>query len=333
MTYSNALKDCSNSFLTSFADTLEQNGLALCRDETTTLQINVGRLCNLSCRHCHQESGPDCSEVMSHKTMEDVLAYVQRASFAKVDITGGAPELMPGIEVFIDRLAPLVSTLAFRTNLVALQNGAGVDLIDVLKKNKVALIASFPSLNEKQTASQRGSGVLGKSLDVLKRLNDLGYGVEEGLQLNLIANPSGAFQHADQSQLVKKFRQDLFSRHGIIFHDLFSLTNVPLGRFRRWLETTGNLDSYMMKLCASFNKTNVPSLMCRSQLSVSWDGYLYDCDFNLASGLGLGGKKLHVSQMLKRPAPDMPITTADHCYACTAGVGSSCGGSLSDQAS
>lgn len=312
----------------SFTNTLEKHGLSLQRDLTATLQVNVGRLCDLSCCHCHQEAGPGCSEVMDLQTMDAIISYARRSQFKVIDITGGAPELVPQIDYLIQNLAQLAPMLLFRTNLTAML-GRSEWLPNLLKKHQVAIVASLPSLNPRQFVAQRGEGALEKSFTMLKQLNKIGYGLEgSGLTLDLVANPSGAFLPANQTQQQMKFRQDLLRKEGIVFNDLLMLTNVPLGRFREWLVRSGNLEGYMKRLTSSFNPAIVPGLMCRSQVAVSWDGYMYDCDFNLAIGQWHGDERCHISLMPGAPEPGTPIATGVHCYACTAGSGSSCGGAI-----
>ena len=209
-----------------------------------------------------------------------------------------------------------------RSNLSVLNDGKRDHLMKFLSEKRVVIVASFPSLNEIQTDSQRGDGIFQICIDALKKLNSLGYGHEgTGLELNLVSNPTGAFLPPDQVQTEKRFRQVLKRKWGIVFNNLFNFANVPLGRFRQWLIKTDNLDSYVKKLYSSFNDCAVDGLMCRSLVSISWDGYLYDCDFNLAKGLFMGGLKIHVSEMPGPPEPGSHIATADHCYTCTAGSG------------
>lgn len=314
---------------TRFSSRLQEHGLSLRRGATEALQINVGKLCNLACRHCHLEAGPGCSEVMTRETMSAVISYARRARFKTIDITGGAPELAPDIEYLVGGLSPLAERLLFRTNLTAMHDHARDWVPQLLRVHHVAIVASLPSLHANQAASQRGVGTLEKSLVMLKALNELGFGRQgSGLVLNVMTNPSGAFLPASQREQERKLRADLLRREGIVFNDLQTLANAPLGRFRRWLETSGNFSPYMEKLSASFNPATVPHLMCRSQVSVGWDGHLYDCDFNLAEGLWHGPRRIHVSSMAGPPRPGAPIATGEHCFACTAGAGSSCGGAL-----
>jgi radical SAM/Cys-rich protein len=305
-----------------FSTTLNTHGIKLRRVDTTILQVNVGLLCNQACKHCHLDAGPGRREVMSDDTMDAVAAYAEKSGFKAIDITGGAPELVPGIEGFVKRLAALTPRLIFRSNLSALHDRGQAALLENLVSNKVAITASFPSINAAQTDSQRGKGIFEESVATLKNLNKRGYGKKgSGLELNLVSNPSGAFLPQGQEHAQKRFRKVLHDKWGIVFNSLFSFANVPLGRFREWLERSGNLDSYIEKLANSFNSCAVDGLMCRSQVSVSWEGFLYDCDFNLASDLPLGGKKIHVSELTGPPESGSAINVADYCYTCTAGAG------------
>jgi radical SAM/Cys-rich protein len=305
-----------------FEDTLLQCGLKLTRSETTTLQVNVGLACDLACRHCHLEAGPARTELMNGETVEAVIACAERFSFATIDITGGAPELLPQLPYLLERLAPLTPRLIVRTNLTALSRSESAALLDLYRNQRVVIVASLPAVNASQAESQRGSGTWDTSIAVLRRLNGIGYGVGgSGLELDLVANPTGAFLPAGQAQAERRFHQDLQRRFGITFSNLYTFANVPLGRFRSWLEQSGNLDGYLRKLAESFNPCTLPGLMCRSLISVDWNGFLYDCDFNLAVGLHYGGHKLHISDLTALPTPDTPIPVGDHCYSCTAGSG------------
>jgi radical SAM/Cys-rich protein len=305
-----------------FRQTLAKHGLSLTRVKTTTLQVNVGLLCNQACRHCHLEAGPKSEEVMTKETMEQVVDLAGRIPFEAIDITGGAPEMNPSLSTMIARLAALTPRLMLRSNLTALANGERDQLIDLCKQNQVVIVASFPSLNEAQSESQRGKGVFQESIGVLRKLNSMGYGKPgSGLELNLVSNPTGAFLPSSQEQLEKRFCQVLQKKWGIVFNNLFAFANVPLGRFRHWLERSGNLEKYLQKLATSFNPCAIEGLMCRSLISVSWDGYLFDCDFNQAVDLHLGGKKTHISELKELPEPGEPIAISYHCYTCTAGSG------------
>lgn len=308
--------------ITPFSVTLAHHELKLDREKTNTLQINVGFLCNQTCRHCHLNAGPNRMENMEPGIIEEVISYAKRSQFKTIDITGGAPELNPNIEMLIEKVVPLTPKVMLRSNLSALNDGKRDRLVELLKSNQVVVVVSFPSLNEPQLDSQRGKGIYQISIDALKALNALGYGQEgSGLELNLVSNPTGAFLPSSQAEAEKRFRQVLLKKWGIVFNNFFNFANVPLGGFHRWLVASGNLKKYMDKLYSSFNPCAVEGLMCRTMVSVSWDGYLYDCDFNLARGLFMGGRKVHVSEMAGPPEQDSHIATADHCYTCTAGAG------------
>lgn len=305
-----------------FSLTLSKHGIKLDRAETTTLQINVTLLCNQVCRHCHLSAGPNRKEDMNAETVNEVVFYAQRSCFDVIDITGGAPELNPYLGDLIERLSPHTPRLMIRSNLSALYNGNRDALIDILRAYRVVIVASLPSLSKSQSDSQRGEGVFMTSISAIKRLNALGYGQEgSGLELNLVANPTGAFLPPSQEESEKRFREVLAKKWGVFFNNLFNFANAPLGRFRQWLVQSGNYERYMEKLASNFNPCSVEGVMCRTLVSVSWDGYLYDCDFNLAQGLLMGGKKIHVSEMPGPPTTGSPIAVAAHCYTCTAGAG------------
>jgi radical SAM/Cys-rich protein len=305
-----------------FGQTLAKHGLNLTREKVSTLQINVGLLCNQTCRHCHLEAGPNSEKIMSAETVDEVVSLAQRFRFEVVDITGGAPEMNPNLVDMIERLSGNTSRLMLRSNLTALANGERDHLIEVCEERRVVIVASFPSLNEAQAESQRGRGTFQESIAVLGKLNSLGYGQpDSGLELNLVSNPTGAFLPSSQDQLERRFCQVLINKWGIVFNNLFTFANVPLGRFRRWLEQSGNLEGYLQKLATSFNPCAIEGLMCQSLISVSWDGYVFDCDFNQAADLYMGGKKTHISDLKDLPKPGEPIAASYHCYTCTAGAG------------
>ena len=305
-----------------FSQVLSRHGLELNRGHTATLQINCGLLCNQSCKHCHLEAGPGRREVMSRKTIDEVIAFAQRGHFHTIDITGGAPEMNENLVALIEGVSPLASRIMLRTNLTALHTPMREYVMDACKEHHVVIVASLPSLNIGQVDSQRGRGVWEQSIAVLEKLNAKGYGQPgSGLELDLVSNPTGAFLPVSQAEAEKKFKPDLRKKWGITFDNLYTFANVPLGRFRHWLLESGNFETYMQRLAASFNPCTVDGLMCRTLVSVSWDGYLYDCDFNLAAGLFMGEKKTHIAE-LKDPLPQgAPVAVADHCYACTAGSG------------
>ena len=304
-----------------FYQTLLKHQLELVKDAICTLQINVGLLCNQACRHCHLEAGAGHREIMSAQTMDQVVSLARAVDFKTIDITGGAPEMHPQIDEVIERLAPYGTRRIFRSNLTALAQ-KGPSLMTLLKDNAVIITASLPSLNEVQSETVRGRGTFHASIDTLKKLNRLGYGQpESGLELNLVSNPAGAFLPPPQAGLEKRFHNVLAQKYGIVFNNLFSFANVPLGRYRRWLIQSNNFDAYINKLAAAFNPCTVPGLMCRTMLSVSWDGYLYDCDFNQAAGLPLENHPDHISKMTAPVPTGRSIAVGYHCYTCTAGSG------------
>jgi radical SAM/Cys-rich protein len=266
---------------------------------------------------------------MSRETMHAVEAFAGRGGFPVIDITGGAPELVPGIVGFLERLAPLAPRIIFRSNLTALAERT--DLVDVLARLRVAIVASFPSLSASQTDSQRGDGVFETSLATLKALNAAGYGQEgTGLELDLVSNPAGAFLPPGQAPAEARFHRELVRTRGITFNHLYTFANVPLGRFRAWLASSGNLEGYLRRLAEGFNPCTVGGLMCRNLVSVSWDGVLYDCDFNqmLALSVDHGAPKT-LDGLLASGSLARRVSTGRHCFGCTAGAGSSCTGALS----
>ncbi len=306
----------------SFAHKLSESDLNLIRESTDILQINLGLLCNQACKHCHLEAGPNRQELMDSDTAGQVVEFASRSGFAAIDITGGAPELNPVLPELINKLRPLTPRLMLRANLTALGQPAQRELTPLLADNKVVVVASLPALNPNQTNAQRGGGVFQKSLEVLQALNALGYGQEEtGLELDLVSNPSGAFLPPDQAKAEERFRSQLEVRWDIRFNQLYTFANVPLGRFKQWLTCSGNYDAYLDKLVSSFNSCAVEGLMCRRQVSINWEGHLFDCDFNLAAGLPLGGQNTHVREMDAPPPPGSPIAVGEHCFTCTAGSG------------
>ena len=305
-----------------FAGTLARRGLSLVRSRVHTLQVNTGYLCNLRCRHCHLEAGPGRREIMSRDTMEAVVSFARRFPFQVVDVTGGAPELVPDLPFLVGGLAPLAPRLLLRTNLSAVSGAGWESLLALCVSHRVVLVASLPSTNPSQADAQRGAGFTETAIAVLKKLNAAGYGAKgSGLELDLVANPVGAFLPVPQESAERKFRDDLRRKWGVAFNRLYTFANIPLGRFRTWLLRTGNYERYMQTLTDAFNPASVEGLMCRTLLSVSWNGFLYDCDFNLAVDRPTGGRKVHVSEVRELPAPGAPIAIGDYCYACAAGSG------------
>jgi radical SAM/Cys-rich protein len=297
--------------------------------EIRVLQINVGFRCNQSCRHCHLACGPGRTELMAWPVMEGVLKAARGLAPELVDLTGGAPELHPRIRDLVRALREGGHDVQVRTNLTAMAEPGLEDLPGFLKDNAVGLVASLPCYTEENVRTQRGPGVFEKSVAMLKRLNGLGYGTSPGLPLKLVYNPGGPFLPCDQAKLEEDYRRELNDRFGIQFSGLFTIANMPIGRFWDDLKGQDKHREYLRLLHDSFNCRTVEKLMCRHQISVGWDGTLYDCDFNLSLNLpvsaGLPGR---IGEIDPGRLATRPIRTGVHCYGCTAGAGSSCGGAL-----
>jgi len=305
-----------------FLQTLEQHQLALHRGPTEILQVNMGLLCNQACKHCHLVAGPDRKEIMDMKTVRQVIDFQKLCAFKVIDITGGAPEMNPNLVYLVENISGITDTVMLRSNLSALYDLKDDRLLSALKKNRVTIVSSFPSLNLNQTDSQRGKGIFDRSIQMLTLLNQHGYGQKDtGLTLNLVSNPTGAYLPSSQEATEKRYRDILYKKWGIVFNNTFSFANMPLGRFKEWLKRSGNYDDYMMELHKNFNPCSVPGLMCRNQISVSWNGFLFDCDFNLAAALFKGTEKTHISQVKTCSFENDKIAVDNHCYACTAGSG------------
>lgn len=303
-----------------FAQTLTRHGLKLVRGETETLQVNVGLACNQACRHCHLEAGPERAELMSRETMAEVAAFAARSGLKILDITGGAPEMNPRLADLIQLMRPLMDRIMLRANLTAILAAEG-ELLATVLENRVDLVGSLPAVNPGQTDGQRGRGIFDRSIETLRQLNSIGYGKPGGPRLDLVSNPAGAFLPPDQCTAEARFRTQLEGKYGIVFNSLFTFANVPLGRFKTWLQRSGNYETYLKKLADGFNPLAVDGLMCRSLISVGWDGTVYDCDFNQAAGLPLSGKPLAIRDLPTTPEKGSRITISEHCYTCTAGSG------------
>lgn len=308
-----------------FKDSVEEKEL-LMTDKMSVLQINVGRLCNLACKHCHVEAGPNRTEVMGKDVLEACLKLYQKWGFDTIDITGGAPEMNPHFRWFVKEAVKVCDNVMVRSNLTIMLEAGYEDLPEFYAENKVTVICSLPHYKAKNSNKQRGEGTFEKSIEVLKKLNTLGYGKDPELTLNMVFNPGGAFFPPDQCAMEKEYKEHLGSEYGIVFNNLFTITNNPIGRFGSFLIRTGNMEGYMTKLYDAFNPGAVAGMMCRSQLSVGWDGRVYDCDFNQAVDMPVEGVG-NIKELLGKPYVKRKICLDKHCYACTAGQGSSCGGS------
>jgi len=313
----------------SFDELLAARGLApLTTARIEVLQVNVGKLCNQTCGHCHVDAGPHRRESMSRETAEQVIELLRRTSIPTLDITGGAPELNPQFRFLVDGAAALGRRVVDRCNLTVLLLPAQADLVSFLASRRVEVTASLPSFRSSGTDAQRGDGVFEKSLLALRRLNDAGYGKGSGLVLNLVHNPVGAFLPGGQESLERDYRRELRARHGIEFDRLFTITNMPISRFLEFLERSGNTGRYMELLVRSFNPAAVEGVMCRTHVSIGWDGAVYDCDFNQMLEIRPASGSSRLGDLLATGELRRTVRTDRHCFGCTAGAGSSCGGAL-----
>lgn len=322
-----SLSDLNRLDIPAFESMIEDEAYLRSSEDLRAMQVNVGRLCNLSCKHCHLEAGPGRAEIMGKPVMEACLAVFRGGGFATLDITGGAPEMNPRFRWLIREAADCASRVIVRTNLVILLEAGYEDLPQFYRDRRVELACSLPHYAAENTDKTRGAGAFARSIEALRRLNALGYGADPQLRLNLVFNPGGAFLPAAQQSLERDFRERLRREHGIEFHNLLALTNNPLGRFGAFLRRSGNLESYMGKLHAAFNADTLEAIMCRGQISVGYDGRLYDCDFNQAANLTLEGGET-IFDWRSAPPSTRRIRFGQHCYACAAGQGSSCGGAV-----
>jgi radical SAM/Cys-rich protein len=315
-----------------FSETLRSHGIHQLRPiRITTLQVNVGKTCNQACHHCHVDAGPSRTETMSQETADLVIGLLQRhPQLETLDITGGAPEIHAVFRRLVRAGRSLGRSVIDRCNLTVLLEEPQKDLAEFLAEHKVVISASLPCYLEENVDRQRGSGAYAKSIAALKLLNSLGYGKDGGgLELNLVYNPIGPSLPPAQAALEADYKAQLFKRHGIVFNHLLTITNMPISRFRDDLLRRGALDTYMQKLASAFNPEAAQGVMCRSLISVGWDGTLYDCDFNQMLELGLTDAELgHISKFDLAQLEARAIQTGDHCLGCTAGAGSSCSGAL-----
>jgi radical SAM/Cys-rich protein len=297
----------------------------------SVFQINVGKLCNQTCRHCHVDAGPDRPETMSSETAEQCIQALAKTDIPTVDITGGAPELNPRFRWLVEQARGLGRHVMDRCNLSVLLIPSQADLGKFLARHRVEIIASLPSYRASQTDAQRGDGIFEKSIEALRLLNRFGYGrPDSGLTLDLVYNPVGAFLPPKQEAIEAQFKKELRTQYGIEFNRLYTITNMPISRFLEFLIESGNYDQYMTRLVNAFNPDAAAGVMCRHTLSVGWDGKLYDCDFNQMLDLPVDhGAPSHIRDFEPTQLHNRRIVTRNHCYGCTAGSGSSCGGATS----
>lgn len=319
------IENCAAASIPCFESKIPQDEWAYTYDTVHTLQMNLGRLCNLSCKHCHVSCGPDRKEIMPFEVAAECIRAVNSQNIAVLDITGGAPEMNPNFRWLLENAPKTGAHVIVRTNLVILNAEGFRDLPALYAEHGVEVVCSLPYYTKRDNDRQRGSGVFDKSVTVLRRLNELGYGSDKRLRLNLVYNPGGAFLPPSQSALEKDYKKKLMDDYGIFFNNLYTITNNPVGRFREFLDRSGNLCGYMERLYNSFNAAAVENMMCRSQISVDWQGRIYDCDFNQAIGLRAEGPGT-IWEWASAKCVKRRIRFGSHCYACTAGSGSSCGG-------
>lgn len=300
----------------------------LLADGIEILQVNIGKMCNQVCKHCHVDAGPDRKEIMTRETMQQCLDILSKTEIPTVDLTGGAPELNPDFKWFVEEIKKLGRHVIIRSNLTILESIGFGDYAEFMANHKCEITSSLPYYRASFTDKQRGNGVFEKSISAIKKLTVLGYGKENsGLILNLVYNPVGAFLPASQEQLEKDYKRELWNNHQVVFNNLYTITNMPISRFLDYLIQSGNYDSYMQRLVDSFNPAAAANVMCRFTISVGWDGQLYDCDFNQMLDLNMDhGAPKHIRDFNFSLIEKRRIVTGQHCYGCTAGAGSSCGG-------
>ena len=302
------------------------------RGRLETLQVNLGYLCNQSCLHCHVNAGPRRTEIMSEQTVQQVLDFLAAQQITTLDLTGGAPEMNPHFRYLIGEATKLGVRIIDRCNLTILEEPGYEDMAAFLAQHRVEVVASLPCYLSDNVDAQRGKGVFETSIAALKQLNALGYGIEgSGLTLTLVYNPQGACLPPSQNELQAAYKRELRLRYGIEFNQLFTITNMPIKRFGSTLISRGEFASYMQLLKEAYSEENLSGVMCRSLISVDWQGFVYDCDFNQMLELPLAGQhgnSTHLSELMHEDMQGRPIVVMDHCYGCTAGQGSSCGGAL-----
>jgi radical SAM/Cys-rich protein len=320
------------SSLPKFSKKMAECGLNPLKPTTIEiLQVNVGKMCNQTCKHCHVDAGPDRKEIMTRETMEQLLVLMKTHHFPKLDLTGGAPEMNPHFRWFVKEASSLGTEIIVRCNLTIINaSKAFADLPEFFKQHRVHVISSLPYYEKNFTDRQRGDGVFDSSIKALQKLNSVGYGIKNSnVILDLVYNPAGAFLPGSQSELESKFKLELKKLFNIEFNSLYTITNMPISRYLEWLIESGNYESYMQKLVTSFNPTAAKGVMCRNTISISWDGYIHDCDFNQMLDLKVQTKSPpHINNINFEELKNRSIVVNQHCYGCTAGAGSSCGGAL-----
>ena len=322
----------ANGELPTFKDKIaETNQFPLTPNKLEILQINVGYMCNQVCEHCHVDAGPDRKEIMTRETMLQCLEVIKNTEAHTLDLTGGAPEMNPEFRWFVEEASKAgIKDFIVRSNLTIIRaNKKHYDLPEFFKKHNVHVVSSMPHWTRGKTDKQRGDGVFDKSIKALQELNAVGYGMPNSdLRLDLVYNPSGAFLPGNQASMEQEFKKALKEDFDIQFHNLFAITNLPISRFLDYLIASDNYEDYMYSLVEAYNSTAVSSVMCTNTISVSWDGWLYDCDFNQMLELKVASKVKHISEYNEELLQNRKIIISQHCYGCTAGAGSSCQGTV-----
>ena len=324
----------SNVRIPAFSETIKQAGFmdgTLRPTRIEVFQVNVGKLCNQTCAHCHVDAGPDRkAENMTRATFEKCVDILRRYNIPTVDITGGAPEMNPNFRWFVEECRAMGKHVMDRCNLtIIVSNPRYRDLPQFFAEHQVEVVSSLPHYSARRTDSQRGDGVFDDSIKAMRLLNAVGYGQEgSGLHLNLVYNPTGTFLPGNQSALEREFKTQLKRKHDVDFNHLFAITNMPISRYLDYLLEAGQYENYMQNLLDAFNPAAVAGVMCRNTISVSWDGYLYDCDFNQMLDLKVAGPHVHLDDFDLETLERRDIVLNQHCYGCTAGAGSSCGGQV-----
>ncbi|MGI8788677.1 MAG: arsenosugar biosynthesis radical SAM (seleno)protein ArsS [Pyrinomonadaceae bacterium] len=312
-----------------FAEKLATHNLDLRSTDVEILQVNVGKLCNQACLHCHVDASPKRTEIMTRETVEACLDVLRRYEIPTLDITGGAPELNPHFRYLVAEALRTNAKVIVRHNLTVMFENGQTDLPEFFRANQIEVVSSLPYFLRQQTDAQRGAGVFDKSIEALKRLNNVGYGTKENLILNLVYNPTGAFLPPAQTAIEADFRRELKARYDVSFNNLFTITNMPIARFLDYLRRSNNEERYLQKLIGAFNPSTVAGLMCRNTLSVDWLGNLYDCDFNQMLEIKVSENSPQtIFDFSMEKLFGREIKTAAHCFGCTAGAGSSCGGTV-----
>ncbi|NND76804.1 MAG: radical SAM/Cys-rich domain protein [Flavobacteriales bacterium] len=325
------LSDADSIGVERFSSKMEALGhLPLLPTQVEIFQVNVGKMCNQICKHCHVDAGPDRKEIMTKETMQQCLDAIKDTSIETVDLTGGAPEMNPDFRWFVEELSAIGKKVLVRCNLtIIVAHNKYNDLPEFFKRHNVEVVSSLPYFSARRTDAQRGEGVFEQSIKALKMLNEVGYGKEgSNLKLHLVYNPTGAFLPGDQDQLQAEFKQKLKQGWDIEFNELYAITNLPVSRFLEYLVASDNYADYMNELVNAFNPSAAEGVMCRNTISVSWDGFLYDCDFNQMLGLKVANAPDHVKDLDIKKLNERTISLNQHCYGCTAGAGSSCGGTV-----